>query len=392
MHQARPQRFLHKHRFRLRAHPTELPADGVVRVDMGLKDGPFHREEKTLAHLLDIPIELLVEAPTDEVYHLHCGFVRAKIVALRITLLSSARTNTVPMTRSILCAFAAIILLGSCVSKKKYTALQASNATLNQKLADCNIGLDACNSAKAAAEGKISNLEISNQHLKEQVTEMSVTNQALLNNVGNMATLSAQEAANLEKSLENIKEKDLQIRTLHDALTKKDSVTLALVVSLKSSLGNLNDTDVTINVEKSVVFISLSDKMVFTSGSTDVSSRANDVLSKVAKVVNDKPDMEVLVEGHTDDVPITKNCIKDNWDLSVLRATAITRVLSQQMGVDPARITAGGRSQYVPLVPNDSPENRSTNRRTRIVILPKMDQFYDMIEDGLKKAGEAEGK
>lgn len=302
------------------------------------------------------------------------------------------RTNPVPMTRSILCAFAAIILLGSCVSKKMYMALQASNETLNQKLADCNHGLDACNAAKAAAEGKISNLETSNQHLKEQVAEMSVTNQALLNNVGNMATLSAQEAANLEKSLENIKEKDLQIRSMHEALDKKDSITLALVVSLKSSLGNLNDTDVTINVEKSVVFISLSDKMVFTSGSTTISPRAKEVLAKVATVINDKPDMEVLVEGHTDDVPIAKDCVKDNWDLSVLRATAITRVLQKDFNVDPARVTAGGRSQYVPLVPNDTPENRSTNRRTRIVILPKMDQFYNMIEDGLKKAGEAEGK
>ena len=164
------------------------------------------------------------------------------------------------MNRSIPFVLSAVLLLGSCVSKKKYASLEASNATLNQKLADCNISLDACNAAKAAAEGKISNLETSNQHLKEQVSEMSVTNQALLNNVGNMATLSAQEAANLEKSLENIKEKDLQITRLRDALDKKDSVTLALVVSLKSSLGNLNDTDVTINVEKSVVFISLSDK------------------------------------------------------------------------------------------------------------------------------------
>ncbi|HEX2616283.1 MAG TPA: OmpA family protein [Flavobacteriales bacterium] len=282
------------------------------------------------------------------------------------------------------------VLLTSCVSKKKYTALQASNQNLLDKATQLENDLAACRGDKSAAETKISNLETSNQHLRDQVSEMSVTNQALLNNVGNMATLSTKEAANLEKSLESIKEKDLQIRSLHDALTKKDSVTLALVVSLKSSLGNLNDTDVTINVEKSVVFISLSDKMVFTSGSTTISPRAHEVLSKVAKVINDKPEMEVLVEGHTDDVPITKDCIKDNWDLSVLRATAITRVLQKDFAVDPARVTAGGRSQYVPLVANDSPDHRSTNRRTRIVILPKMDQFYDMIEDGLKKATDAD--
>lgn len=280
----------------------------------------------------------------------------------------------------------------SCVSKKKYAALQASNQTLLDKAGALQHDLDDCRNAKSAADARINNLETSNQHLRDQVSEMSVTNQALLNNVGNMATLSKQEATNLEKSLESIKEKDLQIRTMQDALDKKDSVTLALVVSLKSSLGNLNDTDVTVNVEKSVVFISLSDKMVFTSGSTEISPRAHDVLAKVAKVINDKPEMEVLVEGHTDDVPITRDCVKDNWDLSVLRATSITRTLQKDFAVDPARVTAGGRAQYVPLVPNDSPEHRSTNRRTRIVILPKMDQFYDMIEDGLKKATGEDGK
>jgi chemotaxis protein MotB len=203
-----------------------------------------------------------------------------------------------------------------------------------------------------------------------------------------MATLSKQEAANLEKSMEQIREQDLRIRTLHDALSKKDSVTLALVVSLKSSLGNLNDSDVVVNVEKSVVFISLSDKMLFRTGSAELSPRAREVLGKVALVLNDKPDMEVLVEGHTDDVPIRRDCFKDNWDLSASRATNIARVLQTDYKVDPARITAGARSEYVPLVANDTPENRSTNRRIRIVILPKLDQFYGMIEDGLKQAAE----
>lgn len=290
------------------------------------------------------------------------------------------------MKRTVIYSLGLVMLLASCVSKKKYLAIQASNETLHNKLDEANRALDECKSARTADGTRISTLENSNQHLKEQVAEMSVTNQALLNNVGNMATLSAKEAANLEKSLESIKEKDIQITRLQDALTKKDSVTLALVVSLKSSLGNINDTDVTVNVEKSVVFIELSDKMLFTSGSTTISPNAKNVLAKVAKVVNDKPEMEVLVEGHTDDVPISKDCIKDNWDLSVLRATAITRVFTKDLGVDPSRITAGGRGQFVPLEPNDTPEHKSRNRRTRIVILPKMDQFYNMIEDGLKQA------
>ena len=294
------------------------------------------------------------------------------------------------MKRTVLFSFALIVLLASCVSKKKYVAIQASNQTLHNKLDEANRALSACESDKNALNTRIAGLESSNQHLQERVNEMSTTNAALLNNVGNMATLSAKEAENLEKSLENIREKDLQIRRMQDALTKKDSVTLALVISLKSSLGNLNDTDVTVNVEKSVVFISLSDKMLFKSGSTEISPRAKDVLAKVATVVNDKPEMDVLIEGHTDDVPIAKDCVKDNWDLSVLRATAITRVFTTELGVAPSRITAGGRSEFVPLVPNDTPEHKSANRRTRIVILPKIDEFYKMIEDGMKAATEGE--
>lgn len=296
------------------------------------------------------------------------------------------------MKRSIFISLSLLLLLGSCVSKKKYMAINASNQTLLNKLTEANRALEACSGEKSVLDARIAGLENSNQHLKDQVNDLGNTNAALLNNVGQMATLSKQEAINMEKSLEQIKEQDLRIRTLHDALTKKDSVTLALVVSLKSSLGNLNDTDVVVNVEKSVVFISLSDKMLFTSGSTVISPKAKEVLAKVATVVNAKPEMEVLVEGHTDNVPITKDCIKDNWDLSVLRATSIVRVFSTELGVAPGRITAGGRSEFVPLVPNDTPEHRGANRRTRIVIMPKLDQFYEMIEDGLKQAQELEGK
>ena len=292
------------------------------------------------------------------------------------------------MKRTLILTCAAVLTLASCVSKKKYVALQGSNETLLNKVDGLNRDLEECRNSKSVLDAQLAGLENKNEHLKDQINQLNNTNAALLNNVGQMATLSKQEAVNLEKSLEQIKEQDLRIRSLHDALTKKDSVTLALVVSLKSSLGNLNDTDVVVNVEKSVVFISLSDKMVFTSGSTDISPRAKEVLAKVATVINAKPEMEVLVEGHTDNVPIVKECIKDNWDLSVLRATAITRVLQKDYGVNPARITAGGRAEYVPLVNSDTPEARSTNRRTRIVILPKLDQFYEMVEDGLKQASE----
>lgn len=279
-----------------------------------------------------------------------------------------------------------LLLAPACVSKKKYAALQASKETVMNRLEECSRGLDACRGEKAVLEARVAELQNKNEHLRDQVAQLNSTNAALLNNVSQMATLSKQEAVNLEKSLEQIREQDLRIRTLQDALTKKDSVTLALVVSLKSSLGNLNDTDVVVNVEKSVVFIELSDKMLFRSGSTDLSPRAKEVLSKVATVLNDKPDQEVLVEGHTDNVPIRRDCFRDNWDLSASRAITIARALQSDYKVDPARITAAGRSEYVPKVPNDTADGRSTNRRIRIVILPKLDQFYGMIEDGLKKA------
>jgi chemotaxis protein MotB len=285
-----------------------------------------------------------------------------------------------------------LLLLGtSCVSKKKYAAIQASNETLLNKLDNCNRSLETCNGEKAVLEARLAELDNKNEHLKDQVAQLNNTNAALLNSVNTMATLSQQEAVNLEKSLEQIREQDLRIRSLHDALTKKDSVTLALVVSLKSSLGNLNDTDVVVNVEKSVVFIELSDKMMFRSGSTELSPRAREVLSKVATVLNDKPDQEVLVEGHTDNVPISRDCFRDNWDLSAARAITITRVLQNDYKVDPARITAAGRSEYLPKTGNDTAEGRSANRRIRIVILPKLDQFYGMIEEGLKMAAEGEG-
>jgi chemotaxis protein MotB len=200
-----------------------------------------------------------------------------------------------------------------------------------------------------------------------------------------MTVLSTKGAQNIEKALENIKEKDLKISRMQDALTKKDSVTLALVTSLKSSVG-ISDPDIEINVEKGVVFISISDKLLFKSGSYVVSDRAKEVLAKVAKVIKDKPSFECMVEGHTDNVPYIGNqYLLDNWDLSVKRSTSIIRVLTKDLGVNPKQLIAAGRGEYIPLVENTSSDNRATNRRTRIVVLPKIDEFYEMIEKEMKK-------
>lgn len=243
--------------------------------------------------------------------------------------------------------------------------------------------LNSCLSEKATAQARV-------EGLQEQLADLRRTNQDLIDTKGNLTTLTQKGAENLERSLESLKEKDLKISRLQDALTKKDSVTLAIVTSLKKDVG-LNDPDIQINVEKGVVYISIADKLLFQSGSYNVTSKAKTILSKVATVVNGKPDFECMVEGHTDSVPYKKGGIlEDNWDLSVKRATSIVRVL-EGLGVNPKQLIAAGRSEYVPLVPNDTAENRATNRRTRILVLPKIDQFYDMVEKEMKSMIE-EGK
>lgn len=262
-------------------------------------------------------------------------------------------------------------LATSCASKKKIAALESQNKEIQDLLNTATVKLNTCLTEKEA--------------FANQLEFLKKNNSDLINNMGNMTTLSTKGAENIEKALESIKEKDLKITRMQDALTKKDSVTLALVTSLKRTVG-ISDPDIEINVEKGVVFISIADKLLFKSGSYVVSDRAKEILGKVAKVVNDKPAFECMVEGHTDNVPFTSNgVLLDNWDLSVKRATSIVRVLSKEHGVDPKRLIAAGRGEYVPLVENNSAENRMTNRRTRIVVLPKIDQFYEMIEKEMKK-------
>lgn len=283
------------------------------------------------------------------------------------------------MKKLMLIGAAFAILCSACVSKKKFADLNAKQKRTQDLLNTATVKLNSCLEEKSSS---VSELKI----LRDQIGNLKNQNSALLNNVGNLATLSTKEAENLERSLESIKEKDLQIKTMNEALNKKDSVTLALVTSLKGALGNLADEDIQVNVEKGVVYVSIADKLLFKSGSYNVSTRAKSVLGKVAKVVNDKPDIEFLVEGHTDNVPIKNKVLLDNWDLSVKRATSVVRVLQKDFKVDPKRMTAAGRSYYIPVANNATPKNRAKNRRTRIVVLPKLDQFYNMIEEGMKKA------
>lgn len=281
------------------------------------------------------------------------------------------------MKKIFLGTLAMAVLLSSCVSQKKYAELEAKQKETQDLLNSATVKLNDCLEEKATADSRLKTLEDQNAFLK-------ANNQELINNMGNLTTLTTKGAENLEKSLESLREKDLTIRKLQDAVTRRDSVNLALVQSLKGVLGNLDDEDIEVSVEKGVVFVSISDKLLFSSGSYNVTNAAKEVLGKVAKVVNNKPDFEFMVEGHTDNVPYRSGVLLDNWDLSAKRATSIVRILQNDFGVDPQRMTAAGRSYYIPLVSNDTAANRAKNRRTRIVVLPKIDQFYNMIEEGMK--------
>ena len=283
------------------------------------------------------------------------------------------------MKKLMILSLCSMLFLSSCVTKKEFLALEARHKETKDLLNTATVKLNACLSDAAAANARV-------ETMKDQLSDLRKSNQDLIDTKGNLTTLTQKGAENLEKSLESLKERDLKITRLQDALTKKDSVTLAVVTSLKKAVG-ISDPDIEINVEKGVVFISIADKLLFKSGSYDVTTRANEILAKVAKVINSKPDFEAMVESHTDDKSYSKPPLLDNWDLSVKRATSIVRVL-ESLDVNPQQLIAAGRSSYVPLVENDTAENRATNRRTRIVVLPKIDQFYEMVEKEMKNLSE----
>lgn len=274
-------------------------------------------------------------------------------------------------TKIVLSLFLVFSLATSCVSKKKF-------AEVEDKFRETKAMLD-------TATMKLNMCEEEKENLKGQISVLKQTNESLFNAQGELTTLTQKGAENLEKTLESLKEKDLQIKYMRDAINRKDSVTLALVQSLKGAVGDMNDEDIQINVEKGVVFVSISDKLLFGSGQYKLTNEAKAVLGKVAKVIKAKPDFEFMVEGHTDDDPIKTECFRDNWDLSTKRAVSVVKVLQEEYNVDPARMLAAGRGEYLPLESNEYANGKARNRRTKIVVLPKIDQFYKMIEDGMKK-------
>ena len=279
------------------------------------------------------------------------------------------------MKRIFVLGVTALIVLTSCGAKKELVAAQEKLKNTEDLLNTATVKLNSCISDKAVADANLT-------ALRDQLYDLRKTNDALISSTEQMTLLTSKGADNLEKTLESLQERDLKINRLQEAMSKKDSVTLAIVSSLKKSVG-IDDPDIEVNVEKGVVYISIADKLLFKSGSFEVTEKAKVVLEKVAKVINDKPNFEAMIEGHTDSRSYSNGVLVDNWDLSVKRSTSVIRIL-QGMGVNPAQLIAAGRSSYAPLTDNDTAMNRSKNRRTRVVVLPKIDQFYEMIENEVK--------
>jgi chemotaxis protein MotB len=271
------------------------------------------------------------------------------------------------------------VIVSSCVSKKDFVSLQSKHDQAKTELVDIKANLQKCLIESEKESSKVFSLT-------EQVKYLKEDKKTALKQVENLTVLTQSSSNNIKNVISQLSEKDKYINGVRKAMTQKDSLNLAIKFHLTKNLTDgIQDNDIEVNVEKTVVFISISDKLLFKSGSYNVTDNAYTVLEKIAKVINGQPQMEVMVEGHTDTTPIKRNLIQDNWDLSALRATSITRILQYKYGVKPERLIAAGRSQYIPLVPNDTAENKSKNRRTKIIIMPKLNQLFDLLEQDSSK-------
>lgn len=284
-----------------------------------------------------------------------------------------------------------VMMLASCVSKKKFTALESDLKTANEQLGKCGESLNDYMARLSTCTSELNTLKTEKSLREEQIADLraqledcKIQRDRQVTQVGDMAVMSQTANENMKLTLAQLAEKDKYIHLLQAAKTKADSINLALSVNLKANLKDgIEDQDVEVKVDKTVVMINLSDKMLFKTGSSTLTPRASDVLGKIATIINERPELEVMIEGYTDNVPISNDCIKDNWDLSVKRATSVVRVLQDTYKIDPNRLIAAGRGEFNTLAPNDTPENRAINRRTRIIIMPKLDQFYDLLNPNM---------
>lgn len=280
------------------------------------------------------------------------------------------------------CAMLALFSATSCKSKKRLLELQSLQAAHEKTLA----GLADCDKRtaelQASLRAKDSDLQTKDKQvgdLQAQIDYLKKTNTNLLDRMSDLSIVSKSGAESIRKSLETLNEQTKTVNNLNSSMQRKDSINLSLVMNLKRSLADINDQDVQVEVKKGVVYVSISDKLLYPSGKYEVNTQAETVLEKVARVINDHNELDVLIEGHTDAVPISTNMLKDNWDLSALRATSVARLLQTKFGVRPDRLTAGGRSEFAPKTDNATPDGRRVNRRTEIILTPKLDQFFNLL-------------
>ena len=296
-----------------------------------------------------------------------CFFLRMYLLNL------SNNTNPLPvMKKTLLLVLTSSLILSSCVSKKKFADIENKNNELEQEVVDQTAAVQACGIEVEKRDLKIASLE-------EELAFKLENYEKAARQAQDLSLLTSQ---NMQKTLEEMGKANDRWTSVNEALARKDSLNMALVLNLKGALSDVNDKDIEINVEKGVVYVAIADKLLFNSGSYALSNSAIDILGKVATVVNDKPTFDVLVEGHTDAQTVVQgSSIKDNWDLSVQRAASVVRILSDKYQVSPERLTAAGRSSYIPVADNDSAEGRAKNRRTKIILLPQLDEFYDLLQN-----------
>ncbi|MBQ7414355.1 MAG: flagellar motor protein MotB [Prevotella sp.] len=259
----------------------------------------------------------------------------------------------------------AAFMVSSCASKKDLVACQEENKALQANYTDTKEQL-------AASKSRVASLE---QQLAQQEKATNALQVALDKSLSN----ASQNNVSIEKLVDQINESNKYIRHLVEVKSKSDSLNMVLTNNLTRSLSKEELKEVDVQVLKGVVYISLADNMLYKSGSYEINDRASETLSKIAKIIKDYKDYDVLIEGNTDDVPIKRENIRNNWDLSCLRASSVVQALQNNYGVDPKRLTAGGRGEYNPLQPNTSEVGKQRNRRTQIIITPKLDEFMELI-------------
>lgn len=281
----------------------------------------------------------------------------------------------------ILSMAAATLVMTGCVSKKNYRNLQADYNKLQADYQTAQVDLAQSRTNGQSLEERLADARAANRELKAAYD-------ALQNSLNQSIQSGSQSSVNIAKLVDEINASNRYIKQLVDAKSKSDSLNMVLTNNLTRSLSRDELRDVDIKVLKGVVYISLSDNMLYKSGSYEISDRAMETLSKIAKIIKDYGDYDVLVEGNTDDVPISRPNIRNNWDLSALRASSVVQVLQNDFGVNPSRLTAGGRGEYNPIADNSTETGRARNRRTEIIVTPKLDQFMELID----KAPETDDK